>query len=139
MILVDSSAWIEFDRATGSTTDRRLSQLIGQGGAIAVTEPVLMEVTAGARSDDAAARFRDHLVGYRWLGVDAAADFDAAARVYRRCRRAGVTPRGLIDCLIVAVAWRSGAALLACDVDIERIAEVMGVAVDRIEPDTADT
>ncbi len=139
MILVDSSAWIEFDRASGSATDRCLSELIERGGPIAVTEPVLMEVTAGARSDDAAARLRDHLVGYRWLGVDAAADFDAAARIYRRCRRVGVTPRGMVDCLIVAVAWRTGASLLARDADIERIAAVMGVAVERVEPEAADT
>lgn len=135
MILVDSSAWIEFDRGTGSATDRRLSELIEQGGAIAVTEPVLMEVTAGARSDDDAVRLRDHLLRYRWLGVDVVADFDGAARIYRRCRSAGVTPLATIDCLIVAVARRSGAALLARDVDIERIAEVMGVAVER--PDAA--
>ncbi len=139
MILADSSAWVEFDGATGSATDRRLCELIERDGAIAVTEPVLMEVTAGARSDAAAAQLRDHLVGYRWLGVDAVTDFDAAARIFRRCRRVGVTPRGMIDCLIVAVAWRTGASLLARDVGIERIAEMMGVAVDRTDPGAVDT
>ena len=58
------------------------------------------------------------------------ADFEAASRIYRRCRRAGVTPRGLIDCLIAAVAWRRGATLLAQDVDLVRVAEVIGVEID---------
>ena len=50
MILVDTSAWVEFDRATGSTIDRRLTDLIADDGPVAVTEPVIMEVAAGART-----------------------------------------------------------------------------------------
>ena len=57
---------------------------------------------------------------------DAAADFDGAVRVYRRCRQAGITPRGLIDCMIAAVAWRERAAILARDVDLDRVARVAG-------------
>ena len=51
MILADTSAWVEYDRATGSTTDRRISELIATEEPIAVTEPVIMEVLAGARSE----------------------------------------------------------------------------------------
>lgn len=36
------------------------------------------------------------------LRFDAVADFDAAARPRPR-RRAGVTPRGLVDCMVAAV------------------------------------
>jgi predicted nucleic acid-binding protein len=42
-------------------------------------------------------------------------------------RQAGLTPRGLIDCLIAAVAKRHEAALLACDVDLDRVARVIGI------------
>jgi predicted nucleic acid-binding protein len=64
------------------------------------------------------------------LGVEPAADFEAAARIYRRCRRAGVTPRGLVDCLIAAVALREHATLLAADADLHRVARVVGLALD---------
>jgi predicted nucleic acid-binding protein len=130
VILADSSAWVEFDRATGGRVDRRLSELIGGGGPLAVTDPVVMEVTAGARDDHAAARLRDLLLSFSFLPFDAAADFDAAARIYRTCRRHGVTPRGMVDCMIAAVAWRHGATLLARDADLERIAAVMGIELD---------
>ena len=130
MILADSSAWVEFDRATGSAVDRRLTDLIAEGGPLAVTEPVVMEVLAGARSDERENDLRRLLLRFELVAVDPAADFEAAARIYRRCRRAGVTPRGLIDCLIAAVAWRRGATLLAQDVDLHRVAEVIGVAID---------
>jgi hypothetical protein len=54
------------------------------------------------------------------LPFDAAADSDGAVRIHRRCRRGGVTPRGLIDCMIAAVAWRRGATVLAHDADFGR-------------------
>ena len=47
MILADTSAWVEYDRATGSPVDLRLRDLIAADGPIAVTEPVIMEVLAG--------------------------------------------------------------------------------------------
>jgi predicted nucleic acid-binding protein len=53
VILVDTSAWVEYDRATASSVDRRLTELITTDHPIAVTEPVIMEVVAGARSDAA--------------------------------------------------------------------------------------
>lgn len=130
MILADTSAWVEFDRSTGSLVDLRMAELIASEGPLTVTEPVLMEVLAGARTDARENDLRRLLLRFAWTPVDATSDFDAAARVYRRCRRVGVTPRGLIDCLIAAVAWRTGATLLAQDVDLHRVAEVVGVGVE---------
>jgi predicted nucleic acid-binding protein len=130
VILADTSAWVEFDRATGSPVDRRLSRLIADDGPIAVTEPVVMEVLAGARSDRRERDLRRLLQRFPLLGLEPAGDFDSAARLYRTCRRAGVTPRGLIDCLVAAVAWRTGAALLAQDADLVRVAQVVGLDLD---------
>jgi hypothetical protein len=33
------------------------------------------------------------------LSFDAVTDFAGAVKIYRRCRAAGVTPRGMIDCI----------------------------------------
>jgi predicted nucleic acid-binding protein len=130
VILADTSAWVEYDRATGSAADLRLSELIAAEGPVAVTEPVIMEVLAGARSDAREIDLRRLLLRFHLYHFDAAADFDAAARIYRRCRQAGITPRGLIDCMIAAVAWREQAALLACDADLLRVARVVGIELD---------
>lgn len=51
MILADTSAWVEYDRATGSAVDQRVAELIVVDGPLMVTEPVVMEVLAGARDD----------------------------------------------------------------------------------------
>ena len=131
MILADTSAWVEYDRATGSAVDRRLTELIAAAAPLAVTEPVIMEVLAGARSNHRESDLRRLLLRFEQLHFDHAGDFDAAARIYRRCRKAAITPRGLVDCMIAAVAWRCGAALLSHDVDLDRVAGVVGIAVDR--------
>ncbi len=130
MILADTSAWVEYDRATGSDVDVRLTELIRDDGPLAVTEPVLMEVMAGARDDRRERALRRLLLGFHLLAFDSAADFDAAARIYRRCRREGVTPRGMVDCLVASVAFRNDATLLAQDVDLSRVAKVVGIALD---------
>ena len=128
MILVDTSAWVEFDRATGSAVDRRLTSLIAERDDVAVTEPVIMEVLAGARDDRREQDLRRLMQRFTLLRFDSAVDFDAAARIYRTCRRVGVTPRGMVDCMIASVALRHGASLLAADVDLDRVGEIMGVA-----------
>jgi len=46
MILADTSAWVEYDRATGSAVHRRVVELISADVDLAVTEPVIMEVPA---------------------------------------------------------------------------------------------
>ena len=130
MILADSSAWAEYDRATGSPVDRRLTALIAVGGPVAVTEPVVMEVLAGARSDQRESDLRRLLLRFELLRFDVMADFDGAARLYRRCRRLGVTPRGMVDCMIAAVALRRGATLLSHDADMDRLAGATGIALD---------
>jgi predicted nucleic acid-binding protein len=136
MILADTSAWVEYDRATGSAVHRRVAELIAAEGPLSVTEPVIMEVLAGARSDQRELDLRRLLLRFRLLRFDAAADFDAAARIYRRSRAVGFTPRGMVDCTIAAVAWRHGAALLAQDVDLQRLGQIVGIELDQASQPT---
>ena len=46
-------------------------------------------------------------------------------------RQADITPGGLVDCMIAAVAWRHQATLLACDADLDRVAQVIGLELDQ--------
>jgi len=52
-----------------------------------------------------------------WIRVDPATDFDSSARIYGHCQRNGITPRGLIDTLIVAIALRTECSLMTSDRD----------------------
>lgn len=122
MILVDTSAWIEFLRATGSRTHLRLRAALEGGEGLAATDVVLMELLAGARDDPDRDRLRRLVFGAEFLAVEGPTDYERAAELYRLCRRAGETPRRLGDCLIAAVAIRGGCELLAADADFETIA-----------------
>jgi hypothetical protein len=130
VILVDSSVWVEYDRATGSPSQLRLEELIEADSPVAVTEPIVMEVLAGARDDRREADLRRLLGRFQLLRFDVVSDFDGAVRIYRRCRATGVTPRGMIDCMIAAVAWRQHAYLLAHDADMDRVARVAEIKLD---------
>jgi predicted nucleic acid-binding protein len=130
VILADTSAWVDYDRATGSRVDRYPEELIRGDGPLVVTEPVIMEVVAGARSDEREADLRRLLLRFALVRFDAVADFDAGMKIYRRCRKAGITRRGLVDCMIAFVARRHGATLLAADADLSRVARVVGIGMD---------
>lgn len=119
MILVDTSAWIEFLRNTGSTICNLVDELLARE--IAICDAVRMEVFAGARDES-------HLLNLRRLLARAAViptratDYEDAAGLYRRCRREGETVRKLIDCLIASVAIRTGTPILHNDADFDVLA-----------------
>lgn len=133
MILADPSAWVEYDRATGSATDQAITALITEGGGnLAVTEPVLMEVLAGAKDETRHSELERLLKSFQWLRADPVADFAGAAKAYRACRAGGVTPRGLIDCMIASIAIRTGAELLAADQDFADMARILPLQMAQV-------
>ena len=120
MILVDTSAWVEFLRGTDSPVCNRVDALLGEGG-IAACDPVRMEVLAGARDERHLESLR-RLLARATLMSTGPADYELAATLYRLCRRRGETVRKLIDCLIAAIAIREHTPLLHADSDYEVIA-----------------
>lgn len=120
MILIDTSAWVEFLRGTESAVSTRVDAELD--GDIAICDAIRMEVLAGARDEN------HHLEALRRLLARASvlptepAHYDEAARLYRRCRRKGETVRQKIDCLIAAVAIGAGVPVLHRDDDFDVLA-----------------
>jgi predicted nucleic acid-binding protein len=122
VILVDSSAWIELFRATGSPTHLYLKSALQGKVDLATTDVVMMEVLAGAKDSADRDWLRRLLYGQHFLSVKGPGDYESAAELLRLCRRGGETPRSLIDCLISVVAMNNDAEVLCCDVDFHVIA-----------------
>lgn len=122
MILADTSAWVEYLRATGTVVDHRITELIATSTPFATTDVVVMETLAGGRDARHVARLRQLLLECRYVAVDGLADFEQAAGVFRACRQNGETVRNLTDCLVAAVAIRVGLELLHRDRDFDVIA-----------------
>ena len=127
MILVDTSAWIEFLRDTGSAACERVETLIG--AEIATCDAVRMEVLAGARDERHLQSLRG-LLARAILIPTSPRDYDNAAALYRQCRRKGETVRKSIDCLIAAVAISAEVPLLHNDVDFDVLARHTPLQVD---------
>jgi predicted nucleic acid-binding protein len=119
VILADTSAWIDYLRHTGGSADRAMESL--RAHEVSITEPVLMELLAGAPTESDAARLHEDLVRVETLRV-APTDYEAAAGIYRVLRRAGRTMRSQLDCLIAAVAIRNRVPVLHNDADFDFIA-----------------
>ncbi len=123
MILVDTSAWIEFQRSTASPADRRLTKAIETSEPLATMGLVVLELLAGARDEQQARDLRRLLDRCSFIRLEEPSDHELAAALYRACRRAGSTVRRLPDCLIAVAAMRVGAELLHQDADFAAIAQ----------------
>lgn len=129
MIMVDTSAWVEYLRDTDSATCERVDELLRKDVPIAGTDVIWMELLAGARSDGQSLNLERLLDRTTHLPVRPLLDYTAAARVYRACRRGGFTPRSMADCLIAVVAMDHKVAVLHHDRDFDRIAEHTGLLI----------
>lgn len=114
MTLVDTSAWIEYLRDTGSATCNRVDALLDEE--MAICDAIRMEVLAGARNERHLNDLRRLLARATVLPTEPT-HYDDAATLYRICRQQGETVRRLIDCLIGAIAIRAGVPVLNSDSD----------------------
>lgn len=127
MILIDTSAWVEYLRDTGSAVCERVDALLAND--IATCDVIRMEVLAGARSDDHLGQLRKLLARATSLPVEPI-DYEAGAALYRTCRQHGKSVRKLVDCLIGAVAIRHGVPVLHSDADFTTLAAATELKVD---------
>lgn len=112
------------DEETGAT--KRFVELEERGYTLGITNLIYQEVLQGAASRD---KF-DYLAEYLgsqtfYYPRDPIESYREAAFIYFRCRRAGVTIRSAIDCLIARVAIEHDLMLLHDDRDFENMADVI--------------
>ena len=119
MILIDTSAWVEFLRNTGSPVCELVDELLA--GDVAVCDAIRMEILAGARDETHLGSLRRLLARATVIRMETT-DYDDAAVLYRRCRRHGETVRKLIDCLIAAAAKRADVPIVHNDFDFDLLA-----------------
>ncbi len=127
MILVDTSAWIEFLRGVDGPAAGFVREHVGRD--LLTTEPVLMELLAGAASGAPTHRLERLLLSQDWLRVEPGLDYRGAVEVYHACRDGGHPIRALNDCLVAAIALRAGVTVAHRDRDFEHIAATTGLTV----------
>lgn len=104
----------------------RFAEISERGQPFGITSHIYQEVLRGAAS---VAKF-DYLVEFMgsqtfYHPKDPVESYGEAARMYFDCRRAGITVRSAIDCLIARVAIEHDLVLLHDDRDFESMAGVV--------------
>lgn len=126
MILVDTSAWVEFFRAD-SGFDLEAEVDLGE---VVTCLPVIQEVLHGFDDQRAYRVARESMFSLPVVESPMEAGvFEAAVQLYRSARRAGVTVRSGVDCLIAACALRNSLTVLHCDRDFDHLARVAPLEV----------
>lgn len=124
LILVDTSAWIEYLRMTGSEVNVRVRTMLAEDDPIASCDIVIMELLSGTKSQDEWDAIWALMNRTRFLPVRPLFDYQMGASLYKLCRRNGLTPSNSNDILVAAVAIGKGVPVLAADADFERIASI---------------
>ena len=121
MVLVDTSVWIEvFRRPKGL-----LLESVLEFDEVVTCLPVIQEVLQGFRDERAFQLAADAMHALPVVESPLRqAVFDQAIELYRAARRAGVTVRSGVDCLIAACAIRNGVSVLHHDRDFDNLARV---------------
>lgn len=124
MILVDTSVWIEYLRDNDHPVVLELDALIQDSADLATTEPIIMELLAGANNARRERAITSLTNGLILLPVEPSLDYHAAASLFVAARQMGRSIRSLNDCLIAAVAVRTRIPLLHKDRDFDELAAV---------------
>ena len=124
-MIVDTSAWIEFLRGTGSRSDLALQQAFKNASAIWIPEVVYREVLQGAGNVAHFIQLQtalDELAHY--VSSDSYELARSASLLYAQCRWRGITIRSPNDCLIAACAIEAEVPLLHADRDFLTLASI---------------
>jgi predicted nucleic acid-binding protein len=128
LILVDTSAFIEFLNRTGSREDQIVEQLVEQlvadSDEIAIPDISLTEILLGVRDVQEYAEVKSSLLTFPILSLTGANSYIAAADLYRKCRKKGATVRNTFALLIAQIAIEHKATLLHNDRDFDAIAKI---------------
>lgn len=124
MILIDTSAFIEFLNRTGSWCDRVIEELIRSGQDIAIADIVLTEILQGIGNEREFREIKASLLTFPVLSCKGVESYVSAAELYRKCRKKGQTISSTIDILIAQIAIEHHAVLLHNDRDFAAIAAI---------------
>jgi predicted nucleic acid-binding protein len=129
MLLVDTSVWIEVFRKPSRL---RLEQVIDFDDVVTCL-PVVQEVLQGFRDERAFQTAREAMYALPMVASPLTQPmYDQAIELYRAARRAGITIRSGVDCLVAACAIRHSLAVLHRDRDFDLLAKVSPLESRRI-------
>lgn len=124
MVLIDTSAFIEFLNKTGSSFDSEVEKLISEKEEIALADIILLEILQGIKNEGLYNDIKKSLLAFPVFSLNGLESYVAAANIYRKCRKRGITVRNTVDLLIAQIALENNLILLHNDKDFDGISKV---------------
>ena len=126
MILVDTSVLIDFFKGFKTEGSRKFQTVLERGMPFGITSFIFQEVLQGTASEKEFSLLSKYLSTQRFYHLkDPVDSFANAARLYRECRKKGITLRSTIDCLIAETVLEHDLILLHHDTDFVAMAKVV--------------
>jgi predicted nucleic acid-binding protein len=121
VFLVDTSVWIEVFRKPRRFRLESVAEL----EEVATCLPVIQEVLQGFTDEGAFRIAREAMYALPVVESPLRREvFDQSISLYRNARKAGLTPRSAVDCLIAACALMNDLTVLHYDRDFDLLARV---------------
>jgi len=126
MYLIDTSVWIDYFRGENNRYTKYFSSILDERLPFGITGVIYQEILQGASSHKVFKQLIRYLSTQHFFHPkDKILTYEAAAELYFKCRRKGVTLRSTIDCLIAQIAVEYELVLLHKDKDYEHISTVL--------------
>ena len=124
MILIDTSALIEFLNHTRSPFDKEIEHLISNDEDMAFADITITETLQGIKDDKEFREIKNSLAAFPVYSLRGIDSYIAAAEIYRKCRKKGLTIRSTTDLLIAQAALENNLILMHNDNDFQNIAKI---------------
>ena len=125
-LLIDTSLWVDYLRGAKTPANDRIKETLTSQVAVFIAPVIYQEILQGAKSLEQLERWHQYFSGLRTcLSSNPLLTSQLAAKIYLRCRQAGITPCASNDCLIAAIAIEHHLLLVHRDRDFVQMATVI--------------
>lgn len=124
--MVDTSAWLDYLQERQSGAAELVGEILKRGAPFGIAPIIYQEILQGAAGERDFKTLAEYFSTQRFYHpAEPVESYREAAFMYFRCRRAGVTIRSSVDCLIARLAIEHDLALVHNDRDFENLGRVI--------------
>lgn len=125
MVLVDTSVLIDFFKGAENPAVTKFEEIQKKGVPFGINNFVYQEILQGAKTRKEFDLLNKYLSSQKFYDLkEGRKSYEAAAEIYFKCRKKGVTIRSTIDLLIVRTAIENDLFLLHNDNDFSEISGI---------------
>jgi predicted nucleic acid-binding protein len=133
MLLVDTSVLIDYLRGLKNIITERFQYVLDNNIPFGINSLIYQEILQGVKTEKDFNTVKKYLDTQRFYSLrNNRESYAAAARIYLKCRKRGITITSTVDCLIAQTALENNLLLLHNDADFDRMQVIVGLKVFKL-------